>query len=489
MMAGMDVAGLLLTGGLSRRMGRDKATLASGGTTLARRSAALLAAVAEPVLELGPGVSGLTAVPDAPGPAGPLAAVAGGVAALRAAGWGGAALVVATDLPLLERRLLEWLAAHPFDGSVVAVAGGRPQWMCGRYSAEVLDAAGVLVASGRRAMADLAGAGDLHLAGADEWAGVADRAALADVDTPSEWAAVAGGAPGGGARGAGRGGRAARAGPVRAVTDVRAVKVRPDRWVELPDQLATEEPLEIRAAGPGQIPAAVAVTMRTPGADFELAAGFLVSEGLVAAGDVAAVGYCDTTDPEHRFNTVTVSLRVPWVPPAGGRAFAVTSSCGVCGKAGIDQVELACPAVGTAPPVPASVLPLLPGRLRAAQRVFDRTGGLHAAGRFDAAGTLLCSREDVGRHNAVDKVIGHAVLAAAAGGAAPDGKVLMVSGRVSFEVVQKAAMGGLAVVAAVSAPSSLAVEAAERLGVTVAGFVRGSTFNLYSHPERVDLDA
>ncbi len=277
-------------------------------------------------------------------------------------------------------------------------------------------------------------------------------------------------------------------GTPRAVTDVRAVKVRPGHHVQLPDRVATEEPMEIRAAGPGEESRPVAVTMRTPGHDFELAAGFLVSEGLASAGEVAAVGYCDAAEPEHRFNTVTVSLRVPWVAPAG-RSFAVSSSCGVCGKAGIDDVALACPTLGDRPSVPASLIPALPERLRAAQRVFDRTGGLHAAGLFDLAGELCCAREDVGRHNAVDKVIGHLTLAGGRSGVAAEAAVLMVSGRVSFEIVQKAAMAGLAVIAAVSAPSSLAISAAERLGVTVAAFVRGEQYSVYSHPERIDLEA
>jgi FdhD protein len=281
--------------------------------------------------------------------------------------------------------------------------------------------------------------------------------------------------------------------PLRAVTDVRAVKVRPGRSLELPDRLTTEEPLEIRAAGPGQESQPVAVTMRTPGHDFELAVGFLVSEGLVAPPEVAAVGYCDAADPDNRFNTVTVSLRRPWQAPTT-RTFVASSSCGVCGKTGIDQVELACPVLPAGAPVPAAVVPTLPDSLRAAQRVFDRTGGLHAAGLFDHEGVLHVAREDIGRHNAVDKVIGQRVLEAV-GGRVPDGPalpaaaaVLMVSGRVSFEIVQKVAMAGIPVVAAVSAPSSLAVAAAERLGVTVAGFVRGDSYTVYSHPERIRFE-
>ena len=272
----------------------------------------------------------------------------------------------------------------------------------------------------------------------------------------------------------------------RGLTPVRAIKVRTDRRVELPEHLAAEEPMEIRAAGPGQEATPVAVTMRTPGHDFELAAGFLVTEGLVQPAEIVAVGYCDAvTDEEGRYNTVTVCLSRAWTPVASGRVFAATASCGVCGKASIDQVEVACPVVAAAPPVAASLIPLLPDRLRRAQRVFERTGGLHAAGLFDGAGTSRAIREDIGRHNAVDKVVGYTVLAKTPPLA---GSVLMVSGRVSFEIVQKAAVAGVGMIAAVSAPSSLAVEAADRLGVTLAGFVRGDTYNVYSHPERLDFD-
>lgn len=266
---------------------------------------------------------------------------------------------------------------------------------------------------------------------------------------------------------------------------MRTVKVRPDRYVALPDTVATEEPLEIRVAGPAQEPDAVAVTMRTPGHDFELAAGFLLTEGLVSPSEIAGVGYCTTVADDYRWNTVLVGLRRPWARDGLRRDFVANSSCGVCGKAGIDQVELACPVIGPRPPVAASLIPALPDRLRQAQRVFDRTGGLHAAGAFDGDGALVACREDVGRHNAVDKVVGHAVLA----GPTEVPAVLMVSGRVSFEIVQKAAMAGIPVIAAVSAPSSLAIEAADRLGLAVAGFVRGGSYTIYSHPERVDLEA
>lgn len=280
-------------------------------------------------------------------------------------------------------------------------------------------------------------------------------------------------------------------GVLRPVTDVRAIKVRPGRNVELPDRVVTEEPLEIRAAGPGEESRPVAVTMRTPGHDFELAVGFLVGEGLVTPPAIAAVGYCEAADPDNRLNTVTVSLRSAWKPPTE-RTFVAASSCGVCGKTGIDQVELACPVLPAGPRVPATVIGALPERLRRAQRVFESTGGLHAAGVFDHRGELHLAREDIGRHNAVDKVVGRRALDLA-GGSSPepagDRSVLLVSGRVSFEIVQKAAMAGMAVLAAVSAPSSLAIAVADRLGVTIAGFVRDGSYNLYSHPERVDLDS
>jgi FdhD protein len=274
----------------------------------------------------------------------------------------------------------------------------------------------------------------------------------------------------------------------RTVTPSRAVAWRDGKAIERPERLATEEPMEIRAGGPGQEPASVAVTMRTPGHDFELAVGFLVGEGLVRSRDeVASVRYCDLPPDEPQlYNVVSVLLTRPFEPPGPGRRFYTTSSCGICGKASLDEVEVHCAAIPPGPPLPASVVVSLPDALRAAQRIFEQTGGLHAAGLFDRAGKVVAVREDVGRHNAVDKLVGRSLLA----GELPltDG-ILMLSGRVSFELVQKAAVAGLPVICAVSAPSSLAVEAATRLGLAVVGFVRGRGFNVYSHPERLDLDA
>jgi FdhD protein len=274
----------------------------------------------------------------------------------------------------------------------------------------------------------------------------------------------------------------------RPVTGVRAIKVRPDRQVELPEHLATEEPMQILVAGPGQESQPLVVTMRTPGHDFELAAGFVVTEGVAGRDGIVAVDYCeavDASDPDSRWNHVAVRLARAWEGMGQARTFTASSSCGTCGKATIDQVELSCSVVGTGDPFDRSIIAGLPAGLREAQKAFDRTGGLHAAGLFDRAGQLQVAREDVGRHNAVDKVVGATVMRTV--GPSPTDLVLTVSGRVSFEIVQKAAMAGLPVIAAVSAPSSLAVTAAQRLGVTVAAFVRGDTYNVYSHPERLGL--
>jgi len=234
------------------------------------------------------------------------------------------------------------------------------------------------------------------------------------------------------------------------------------------DRVAVEEPLEIRIGG---LP--VAVTMRTPGHDEELALGFCLSEGLQPRAarvpdDLAA-------------NTVDVDA--PGFDPARlQRSFYTTSSCGVCGKGALEAIAVESPPVESTLTIPAALLATLPDRLRKAQAAFASTGGLHATGLFTPSATLLCAREDVGRHNAMDKVIGRAFL---------DGllplcdHILCVSGRLSFELVQKAAVAGCPIVVAVGAPSSLAVELAEDRGVTLAGFVRDGRANVYSRPERI----
>ncbi len=250
------------------------------------------------------------------------------------------------------------------------------------------------------------------------------------------------------------------------------------------DSLAVEEPLELRVDG-----RALTVTMRTPGSDMELAAGFLLAEGVVrAATDITNMRYCAGTDEQGRqtYNVLDIVLAEGVAPPDASveRAFVTTSACGLCGAAGIESVRRrSAYDVATDPlQVSASLIAKLPETLRTAQVAFERTGGLHAAGLFDAQGNLLCAREDVGRHNAVDKVFGWALQSGEVPGR---GRLLMVSGRASFELTQKAFMAGVPLLAAVSAPSSLAVELAAEVGMTLIGFVRGDSMNAYSGASRI----
>jgi FdhD protein len=254
-----------------------------------------------------------------------------------------------------------------------------------------------------------------------------------------------------------------------------------------PDTLATEEPMEIRLIRGGERQT-VAVTMRTPGADFELAAGFLYGEGIVkSSDDIAKISYCVDSDLDaaQQYNIVNVELR-------GGREydlrplerhFYTSSACGVCGKASLEQLELrGCPVVLPGPEVSAETVYSLPEKLREAQGLFDATGGLHAAALFDDGGNLVALREDVGRHNATDKLVGWALLE----NRLPlSGHIVMVSGRSSFEILQKCLTAGVPFVCAISAPSSLAVDVAREFGMTLVGFLRDRRFNVYAGRERV----
>jgi FdhD protein len=233
------------------------------------------------------------------------------------------------------------------------------------------------------------------------------------------------------------------------------------------DAVALEEPLEIRVDG-----SPLAVTMRTPGHDEELALGFLYGEGLIDGPRDAG--------PTRDFAANTVEVAGPLLGDPGQRRFYTSSSCGVCGKGALEQVAVHSPAVSEGPSVQRRLLAGLPDKLR--QPTFEKTGGLHATGLFDAHGELLLSREDVGRHNAIDKVIGRALL----DGLVPlAGRILCVSGRLSFELVQKAAVAGTPILVGVGAPSSLAVSLAGERGITLCGFARGESVNVYTRPERV----
>ena len=282
-----------------------------------------------------------------------------------------------------------------------------------------------------------------------------------------------------------------RPGPSRRVR-VREHRVGADA-LDREDRLVTEEPLEVRCSWPGEPPRRVGVTMRTPGHDFELAVGFLLAEGVLAsADDLRTVAYCTdrTLPPEQEFNVVTVTLERPPRRLPGTRydgVAAATSACGVCGAQSIDDVlglvHVASTHRWDGLSVAPDVVRALPSRLRESQALFDATGGLHAAGLFDGDGELLVAREDVGRHNAVDKVVGAQVLA----GRSPAEPLLAVSGRVGFEVVQKAAAAGIGVIVAVGAPSSLAVDLAASAGVCTVGFTSAERFVTYSVPERIGV--
>ncbi|GGJ03196.1 formate dehydrogenase accessory sulfurtransferase FdhD [Streptomyces brasiliensis] len=265
----------------------------------------------------------------------------------------------------------------------------------------------------------------------------------------------------------------------------RVLRIREGAASHRPDTLAAEEPMEIRVGG-----RPLTITMRTPGDDFDLAAGFLVGEGVLHAADhIAGIRYClgaTGGGGGNTYNVVDVALAPGVAAPDVSleRNFYTTSSCGLCGRAGLDAVRTA--ATWSVAEDPLHLAPErlaeLPDRLRSAQKVFDSTGGLHAAGLFTADGDLLCLREDVGRHNAVDKVVGHALRS----GMLPLREtVLMVSGRASFELVQKAVTAGIPMLAAVSAPSSLAVDLAVESGLTLVGFLRGNSMNVYAGAERL----
>jgi FdhD protein len=274
--------------------------------------------------------------------------------------------------------------------------------------------------------------------------------------------------------------------PISHVTSTKVVAVR-GAQLELRDDLVVgEEPLEIRAAGPRQEPVNVAVTMRTPGHEKELAIGFLTTEGLIDGNEVLGVDVGDPGFMAEPDDAVLVRLARKLDPSvAAKRNFVATASCGICGKASIDEIAVRCePLPAGLPIVPRQVILSLPDRLREAQVAFERTGGLHAAGLFETDGRLVALREDVGRHNALDKVIGSRVLALEL---PLWDRILLVSGRVSFEIVQKAAVAGIPIVCAVSAPSDLAIRLADRLGVTLIGFLRGDGFNVYTHDGRIDL--
>ena len=265
---------------------------------------------------------------------------------------------------------------------------------------------------------------------------------------------------------------------IREVAILRQGQAAPER-----DSVAVEEPMEVRVNGDS-----FAVIMRTPGADRDLAAGFLLAEDVIRGADeIGTIEYCQDVTDEGRDNTINVTVTGEAVSRLSARLgerrqVMMTSSCGLCGRRTIESLQSRVAVVRGDWRVGADVIAALPDRLRSSQSVFDSTGGLHAAGLFDRSGVLQLSAEDVGRHNAVDKIVGRTLLA----GLHPlDESILLVSGRTSFELVQKALLAGVPLIAAVSAPSSLAIDLAEEAKITLCGFVRGPRFNIYSHPHRI----
>ncbi|MTV25131.1 NTP transferase domain-containing protein [Nitriliruptoraceae bacterium ZYF776] len=484
----VTVGGVVLAGGGSRRFGGDKRRHLVDGVPMLRRAVDAATSVATDVVvavspahplpgdvALPPGVRVVVdEVPDA----GPLGGLAVGLGAVDAE----VVVVVGADHPFVAPATLEALVAavarsRDLDAAIVVV-DGRRQPLLGAYRRDAGAIARRLLAAGeRRALALLD-----HLAVVELTDAPGARAAAHDVDTPDDLdprgahdvlgnldAPDVGTAYG------------------RQVGHVRVVAVAPDGVREVDDVTAGEEPLRIRISGPGQQPLDVSTTMRTPGTEVELAVGLLHAEGLLRAGEVVRTSTGDLLTDARPDDTVTIHVR-DRVDPSTlvDRHLPATASCGVCGRASVDdllaRVTPLEPAAG--PRVPWTVLAALPDRLRAHQRAFDATGGLHATGIADTDGRLVTVREDVGRHNALDAALGTHVLA----GTVPlTDHVVVLSGRVGFELVQKVAVAGVPIVVAVGAPSDLAVRTAAAVGVTLVAFVRRGRGNVYTHPDRVVL--
>ena len=265
---------------------------------------------------------------------------------------------------------------------------------------------------------------------------------------------------------------------MRGTHRVHVMKISEDHSQHIEDEVVVEEPVEIRVNGES-----VSVTMRTPGDDFDLAAGLLWTEGIIqSASEIGSIAYCPDEEQPELKNIVNITLVDNTRKIVPSRLTWTNSSCGLCGKASLDAIRQVCRPISSVMTVQHDVLYALPARLREAQANFDRTGGIHAAALFDNAGRMLLLREDLGRHNAVDKVLGGALRS---GAIKTSETVMMVSGRLGFEIAQKALVAGVPVLVSVSAPSSLAVELAEDFGMTAVGFLRGRSMNVYAHPERI----
>ena len=463
-------------------MGRDKRWVEVAGAPLLSRAVDAVRLVADEVHVVTSRPSELSSTDTGirvdgwfldrrPG-AGPLAAIESALADSRHE----VVLVVAGDHPFLQpevlRLLVESLQAHP-EVEVAALETERgPQPLLAAYRRDAVSTVTRLLGEGERRATALLEHLTLLPLRAERWQRIdPDGRTAIDLDTPADLHAVASGA----------------SAAARRATPITAVTVSTEGSDERSDVVVAEEPLEIRAHGPGQEPVTVVTTLRTPGNDTELAVGWLFSEGLLRPGEIREVSIGDPVRLSRPDDQITVELTVPLRLEATGRRHAVaTASCGVCGRASIDELASRCAPVPLHAPPRASVtwevLAELPDRMRHTQAVFADTGGIHATGLFRHDGALVTLREDVGRHNALDAAIGRHVME----GSTPlHDLVAMLSGRVGYELVAKAAVAGIPVVAAVGAATDLAIRTADRLGITLVSFLRDGAGNVHTHPARI----
>ncbi|WP_169786785.1 formate dehydrogenase accessory sulfurtransferase FdhD [Nitriliruptor alkaliphilus] len=466
----MGTTGLVLAGGASRRFGSDKRVAPVEGRPLLRRAVDAVAAVSDEVVvavaPARPLPSGLAlpsdvrVVTDAPGHEGPLAGLAAGLAAASH----DVVVVLGGDHgwadPATLATLRDRVAGDAEVDAAVLEVDGRRQPLAAAYRRRVGEVARARLAAGELRLVALLD--DLRVVTVS--APGAERTAR-DVDVPADLD------------------HDRRTTPVR----VTAIDGTGRREVDVVDHLAGEEPLRILVAGPGQEPIAVTTTMRTPGHELDLAVGLLHAEGIVRGGDVTASRQGDVLTDARPDDTIVVEVRARIDPAVvAERHLPATASCGVCGRASIDDLLAAtAPLHDLGPTVDWPVLASLPAALRDHQRAFDVTGGLHATGIARPDGELLTVREDIGRHNALDAAIGVHVLAEEV---PLTDHVVVLSGRVGFELVQKVAVAGATIIVAVGAPSDLAVRTADAVGITLCGFVRDGGGNVYTHPRRVGAD-
>jgi FdhD protein len=495
------VSAAVLAGGRSRRMGEDKRPLVVGGVPLLARAVAAVSAVADDVqvvIGTNDDVASLAALvtersgppprwhPDVRPDQGPLGGLE--VALDRAAD--DLVLVLAGDhpqaSPAVLRALLDLLEANPEATAAVLEDDRGPQPLVAAYRRTALPTVRALLDAGERRATRLLDHLDTVVLDRRAWQRLdPSGGTTVDLDTPADLRAVT---------------EPATAAGGTTPTDTASTDLPPDQRTaavtatritatarhQVRDTVVVEEPLQIRACGPGQEPAVVTTTLRTPGHDVELAVGWLFSEGLLAPGDLVEARVGDPLALARPDDQLTLHLRRPLHLDAVAHRHAIaTASCGVCGRASIDELATRCAPIPAGTPgraVPWATLAGLPAGLRAQQAVFAATGGLHAAALATTDGTIVTVREDVGRHNALDAAIGAHVLA----DDVPLGHLVgILSGRAGFELVAKAAAAGLPVLAAVGAPTDLAIRTADRLGVTLVAFLRDGRGTVYTHPQRI----